>query len=116
MKIKRGTTREVLLIGRIAIKVASFRSYKLFLSGILGNMQEKFWWSSLVLHRDKMCPVLFVGPLKIIIVMRRADSANLSRDEAIVLSKEFLELGIPVEGKPCSFGKINGKIIAVDYG
>lgn len=114
MKIKRGTTREVLLIGKYAVKFASVRSYRLFLRGILGNMQERMFSKNL--NVVGMCPVLFSGPLLLFIIMPRCENPGLTRNEAEEIAKKMRDTGIPVESKPCSFGIYKGKIVAVDYG
>jgi len=113
MKYKRGMTREVFLIGRYAFKIPSFRSYRLFLRGILGNIQEKEFST---MKDDRMCPVIFSTPLKFLIVMPRCTESNLSKKEAVKLSKSKEWFSVPVEGKPCSFGYYKGKLVAIDYG
>lgn len=114
IEFKRGITREVFLIGGIVIKIPSFRKYTLFLMGILSNIQERRWTKNL--KTDRICPVLFKSPLGLIIIMPRCKPSGLSWDEAEEKSKEFKELGIPVEGKPCSFGWYKDRLVAVDYG
>ena len=66
----------------------------------------------------ELCPVLFALPGGFLNVMRRAEP--LTREEFFALDfKAFVEkLGycVPVENKLDSFGKLSGKIVAVDYG
>lgn len=62
MKMAYGTTRAVLLIGRLAIKFPTMVEWRLFLYGMLGNMQEAVWWNGLPDSREMMCPVLFSMP------------------------------------------------------
>ena len=115
MEIKHGTTRVVVLTGRYAFKLPTYVQWNLFLHGLLANMQEatfsKTGW-------PKLCPVRFHIPGGFLTVMDRAEP--LTRDEFFNLNiDEWTENGdyvIPVEAKLDSFGKLNGKIVAVDYG
>lgn len=113
--IRRGTTRTVLLLGRWAIKVPSHVSWRLFLIGLLANMQERQF---AVTGWPELCPVVFGLPGGWFIVMRRA--APLTDEEWDVFDPQgFCDPGdrtIPAEAKRDSFGKLNGGIVAVDYG
>lgn len=40
---KQGCTRTVFLTKKYAFKIPTFKSYKLFISGIQANLEEKFW-------------------------------------------------------------------------
>lgn len=72
----------------------------------------------------ELCPVVFACLGGWFIVMRRAEP--LTRDEFLSLNyAEWIkggqslpngELVIPVENKLDSFGKVDGRIVAVDYG
>jgi len=72
IKVCYGTTRIVLLISSWAIKVPSCVEWRLFLWGILGNIQEAQLWNKMPNARDMMCPILFTSPGKLLIIMRRA--------------------------------------------
>lgn len=113
--IKYGSTRIVLLIGQYAIKVPTVVEWRLFLLGLLANLQEVKFSRT---QWPKLCPVVFSVPLGILLVMRRA--TPLSRQEfddfdfdAFVETDEYV---VPVENKLDSFGWLNGRIVAVDYG
>lgn len=115
IKHKRGITREVFLIGKLAFKIPSFRTYPLFLTGVLCNIQERNFSKNL--KSDLICPVLFKSPLGFLIIMPRCEPTNLqSFDDVQKIIEPFREAGIPVESKPCSFGIYKGKLVAVDYG
>lgn len=111
----RGTTRNVLLIGRWAVKVPSITEWRLFLLGLLANMQEarfsRCGW-------QELCPVVFSIPSGLLIVMHRAEP--ITRDEFFAIDVELWrdrgEYIIPVEAKLDSFGRLNGRVVAVDYG
>jgi len=109
--LKRGITREVLLIGKYAFKFPSFRSWWLFLEGLQCNMNE--------LQRQRcsehFCPILFKLPGGFLIVMPRATETSLTDDEYEEFRK-INELHCYVERKDCSFGILKGKLTAVDYG
>jgi hypothetical protein len=128
-----GITRMVFLVGRHALKLPQVRyGWRLFLQGLLANMQESAW------NRDggfpELCPVTFSLPGGWLVVMMRAqplsdeDWRQFLRDrmgeDAIKTYHPRDELRswtggdylIPVEIKPCSFGKLDGRIVAVDYG
>lgn len=121
MKRVFGTHRTVYLIGSLAIKVPVFSDWRMFLTGLLANMQEarfsKAKW-------PQLCPVLFACPGGWFTVMRRAEP--LSREQFFALDyAEWIKGGndlpkgewvIPVENKLDSFGLLNGRIVAVDYG
>lgn len=115
---KYGTTRAVLLIGQYAIKVPSFVEWRLFLYGLLGNMQEVVFWKGLPTSRSMMCPVLFSIPGGFLIIMRRAESVSVEEflEKSQKWFNEARNLSIPVENKVDSWGRINNKIVAVDYG
>ena len=104
--MKKGSTRQVLFIGKYAIKFPLCESWETFIQGILHNINEKKW--SVL---PKFCPVLFsLGGL-----------LNIMPKCGVITDKEFKNIkmddyfSIP-EKKISSFGKLNGKIVAVDYG
>ena len=114
--IRHGSTRTVILIARYAIKIPSFVEWRLFLYGLLGNMQESLWSKCGI---DRLCKVLFSIPGGFIVVMERAEP--LTREEFDKFDYDgFIkdcDLCLTfIENKYDSFGKIGGKIVAVDYG
>ena len=113
-----GSTRTAILVGDYAIKIPSFVEYRLFLYGLLGNMQEKTFWDGLPDSREYMCPIIFAMPGGFFNIMRRAKPVTMEQflvnadrwyDEAISHS-------IPVENKMDSWGILDGKLVVVDYG
>lgn len=66
----------------------------------------------------ELCPVLFADPLGFVVVMRRAKP--LSEEEWAGFDYAGFvdggEYGVPAENKRSSFGWLNGRIVAVDYG
>ncbi len=121
MQIKKGTTRTVLLIGNYAIKIARFwtpykgHKWKMFLRGILANIDESFWYS-VSLKKNRLCPVKWKSPLILILIMERAEE-YLPEDYTYTnedLYKIFKDL--PLDLKKENFGILkNGEIVLVDY-
>ena len=121
MKNKLGCTRYVFLTRRYAIKVPQFKyEWRHFLLGLLANMQEV----SLYTTKDsRLCPILFYILGGWLIVMPRCKP--ISREDFMNLDihkfwtsdiDEKAEWYIPVENKQDSFGWLNNKIVALDYG
>lgn len=115
-RIAYGCTRRVFLIGNFAIKIPNFfDEWRLGLLGLLSNMQEaqfsKTGW-------PELCPVRFSIPGGFLVVMDRA--RELTEDEFLELDlKTWVDRGeymIPAEIKTNSFGYLNGKLVAIDYG
>jgi len=103
------------LIGSWAVKFPALSAWHLFLLGLLGNMQERQFSK---LGWPELCPVTWSIPGGWLVVMRRA--LPLTRDEFQDLDfDEFRikdEYTVPVENKLDSFGWIDGRLVAVDYG
>ena len=115
-ELKQGATRNVLLTKRYAIKMPRLVEWRLFLHGLLANMQDTEFWRHL--HSDKLCPVLFSIPGGFLLAMPRA--VAFSREDHAVLDFDaFVDAGswvVPVEDKQDSFGWYQGRIVALDYG
>jgi hypothetical protein len=121
-----GVTRTVILTKRWAIKLPTLvYGWKYFLYGILANLQEIDWSGS----DERLCPVRLASPGGLVIVMPRCqaltDEAYSTEVESIyprwaaqcdTSTGEVLSYDLPVEMKPSSFGRLNGKVVAVDYG
>lgn len=128
MKCDRtGCTRIVFLTKKWAIKVPNFLSgWRLFLHGLLANSQEVQFcqgdW-----HEGKLCPIPFAlwGGWLIVMpkvkVLTDKEFCKMNENWLIVKSKkEFSDCVvdgyIPAEWKSNSFGKLDGKIVCIDYG
>lgn len=110
-----GSTRIVILINNYALKIPSFRSWKLFLTGLICNIKEtefsKTQW-------EELCPIVFSTWGGFLNIMKRTQPLTKKEWEMFDYNK-FInkkEYTIPVEMKYCSFGTLKGKIVAVDYG
>lgn len=122
MKVDRtGCSRIVLLTKNYAWKVPNFiasdntLSWRSFCQGMLANMQEvtfsKTGWVEL-------CPVRWYLPLGLLVVMPKV--RLLTDNEFCAMDfKAFTENDdyyVPVEEKANSFGWLDGRIVAIDYG
>ena len=120
-RIEFGCTSYVLLIGRLAIKVPTLRSWKHFLLGLIANMQERDFSAS---KWQQLCPVLFSVWGGWLVVMRRAEPLKESDWPAFydhikdgwLCGVEGDGYYIPCEPKINSFGWYQGRIVCVDYG
>src|ERR1051326_2954660 len=120
-----GVTRTVVLTRRFAIKVPTLvYGWRMFLYGLLANMQECAWSGA----DERLCPVRFALPGGLLIIMPRCEAltdeefiANVIPKWGQVADEETgmplpYSVNLPVEVKSCSFGRLKGKIVAVDYG
>lgn len=110
-----GVTRLVILTKNYAIKIPNFcRGWRMFLHGLICNMHEKMFSDT---KWEQLCPIVFAVWGGWLVVMKRArpltDEEWNSFDCETFVKEPNL---IPVETKRCSFGVLNGKIVAVDYG
>lgn len=118
-RITAGITRTVFLVGNVAIKVPCARyGWEKWLRGLLANMQERAWAKA---NYPELCPILFSDPLGFVVIMPRCDI--LARPLTPMEYHRFFEdiypqrgYRIPSENKPDSFGYLNGRLVAVDYG
>lgn len=113
--MKQGATRNVFLTKRYAIKLPRWSEWRLFLQGLLANMQERVFWTT---EWPELCPVVWSLSGGWIVVMARAK--ELTRNEWNEFDAEQWrdreEYTIPVENKRDSFGWFQGRIVAIDYG
>lgn len=116
MTKRYGTHRTVYLIGKYAIKRPVFVEWRLFLYGLLANMQEARFWRET--KWPELCPVVFAVRGGFLTVMRRAEP--LGRVDFFHFDPEIWrerkDYTVPVESKLDSFGVLDGRIVAVDYG
>ena len=115
IEIKYGTTRTVFLFRNLAIKIPNHVEWRLFLHGLLANMQEtkfsKTGW-------PELCPILFSIPGGFLNIMKRA--RPLTREEFFSLNvdewREKEDYIVPCENKLDNFGCLDGRIVTIDYG
>lgn len=113
--MKQGSSRNVILIGRYAIKFPRFYSWYGFLLGLCSNITESQFSSELM--TPYLAKVKFSDPIGIILVMERADF--ILEEESLALKHFFREArknGCPVDPRPCNVGSFKGKLKLIDYG
>lgn len=111
-----GCTRAVFLIGPWAIKFPTvIYGWRLFLLGLLANMQEQIFSRT---GWPELCPVLWGVSGGWLVVMRRAKILTEEEFERLDLESwvNRNDYTIPAEIKHDSFGWLDGKLVAVDYG
>ena len=116
MQINReGCTRIVILTKRFAVKIPNIFSWRLMLYGLLANHQERTFSR---LGWPEVCPIRFSLPFAVCVVMEKAQPMTFEQwqsfDYESFCIKESYK--VPVELKRDSFGWLNGRVVAVDYG
>lgn len=117
LKKRNGATRQVFLTKRYAIKIPSFYSWKLFLTGLCCNITEHEFTS---LNDPYLCPVIWKSWLGLVIVMPRTkEVTNIglwkteihhARHHTLVESMYMSDC------KPSNYGYLKGKLVKIDYG
>jgi hypothetical protein len=113
--IKSGATRNVLLIGKYALKFPVFSSHKFFLVGCLHNWQERVFYKASDMYcintKHLMCPSIFCSWFGILQIQLRA--TQLDRE---LTNKEInLFSAVCSDIKKENFGLLNNKLICIDY-
>lgn len=108
-----GVFRRVIAVGALAFKLPRPRE---FARGMRCNRWEREMW--FVWRRkygwENLCPILFADPLGLLVVMARADQP-LTHEEVRAATPDYYP-DITAETKPEDYGRIAGRIVAVDYG
>jgi len=111
IELKRGANRIVWLVGNWALKLPRLQSWRGFLFALINNQTE------VERQGPGYCPVVFWIPGGWLTVQRRAEPLTRLEWELFDSSRFIRAYGLQgVETKPCSFGKVDGQIVAVDYG
>lgn len=117
MTMKRGMSRYVFTVGSYVLKVPRADRWSRFLWGLLGNMQEAEFGS---LGWPELCPVVFSLPLGFAVVAKRAEVCryDIPVDELKAVVERAGNEGrcVPAELKASSWGTLDGRLVAVDYG
>lgn len=114
MEIKYGSSRTVILTKNYAFKLPYIGRWRNFLWGLLANMQEVDFNT---LNDERLAKVIFHLPAGFLVVMKRAEpltTFNKKFFAEFCAKRKGLEL--PTELKKDSFGYIDGKLVAIDYG
>ena len=113
----KGSSRWVFVIGNFALKIPSLKSWRRFLYGLLANMQE-LEFNTMKEAQDKLCPIKFYFPLGFLVIMPKVrvlkdGELTMLQLQEFCINKTYV---IPAEHKCDSFGYLNGKLVAIDYG
>jgi len=121
MNIKLGSTRRVFVFRNFVIKIPNTQEYKLFLNGILSNLQEKLFSK---MNRLDLAKVKYCDRFGLILIMEKAkefDYNNLNWLEfKNALEEKYknddMKEFMLSDAKPTNWGIINGELVKIDYG
>lgn len=125
VELHRGASRLVLLLGPWAIKFGWRRySHAEFMTGPESNRFEFSQWRKFRDRTDELCPNIWADRFGLVLVMRRIDRELTDVEFAELVFDRWIDRYSPacpdahpkVEMKPSSFGWLEGRIIAIDYG
>ncbi|MGL5013975.1 MAG: hypothetical protein ACRC6V_06750 [Bacteroidales bacterium] len=115
----KGSTRIVFIFEKFVIKIPTFKSWKLFLTGILANLQERQFSK---IHNKNLARVVLSDPLGLIIVMERVREIRNRGLFFVELQKICCESDLHLDFwlsdcKPENYGYNNkGKLVKLDFG
>ena len=117
---KRGSTRIVFVFKHFVIKFPSPASWKLFLHGLLANIQEGSFTKSMI-NQTGLTPVYYFNSLGFCVISKRARTVNhrglfwveLTR---LVATSELHKDFWSSDAKPENFGFINNQLVKIDLG
>jgi len=113
MNVQQGSSRFVILTKNYVLKLPFNKTWTRFLWGLIANMNEIRFNK---MQDERLAKVIFSLPGGFLVVMKRAEPLmNFDRKflTDFCCSKDWK---IPAEIKKDSFGYINGKLVAIDYG
>ena len=123
MKLKKGTSRLVILVFGFAIKFPRvYKRYKghrqkMFITGLLGNLNERLWYKNC--ENKKSFPRLyFTAPFGIFSIHQRARELTEEEFDWYSNGHKILEnfKSCPMDFKKENFGFIRDKLVMIDYG
>lgn len=113
MKLKKGYSRAVWLVGNYAFKFPRLSSGRQFACGLLSNIREAENWAGAADDRSHLAPVLWAAASGALLIMRRAKPMSPSIQKQQL--EDRLKQAVGYDLKRSSFGMIDGNIVAVDY-
>lgn len=107
-----GVFRNVLLLGRIAVKLPRLRAFN---AGLQCNRWEREMWR---VWRPKfrwqhLCPIICADPLGFVVVMPRAEPVT---QEEVDREMPDYYPAINAECKAADHGRVGGQLLILDYG
>jgi len=111
--VPKGVFRRVLLVGPWALKLPRIRNLP---AGLRCNRWEREVWQRWrpAFGWEGLCPVLFADPFGLVVVMPRAEQP-VSQAEAHAAVPDHYPAPW-CEGKPQDYGRVAGRVVALDYG
>jgi len=132
--IKKGSSRLVLVLAHVVIKVPNpLYSWRHFITGLLANMTERdvYCWNTGNYDQGAgclLCPVLWGSWGGWVLIMQRADiathileCAEQDYDDEYESKrgdryKPWIDAGFGGDDKPDNYGYLNGRLVKTDYG
>lgn len=117
MPIKRGVSRTVLLVGRWAVKLPSWRNGAIFwLRGLLANCLEAERWQ--LSHHPHLARVIWCAPLGVIQVMVRYDRlVGVPLPQGALAVFPFIQPAWCIDNNGANIAVADdGRLILIDYG
>jgi hypothetical protein len=115
MRIKRGDTRVVLLIGSFAFKFPRYTTQRFFLQGCIDNISERVFYKTSerygIALKHKLSVSLFCSWFGFIQIQKRCLPLNRELQN---IEKEYFK-GVTTDQKSDNFGIYNGVIVCLDY-
>jgi len=119
VKICGGATRLVLVFKSFVVKVPTFLSWRLFLHGLLANMQEELFSGV----NDCLCPVIWADIFGFVLIMKRAyvipnriNHLNFCNYLEAKYKNNNMREFILSDSKPSNWGILKGNLVKIDYG
>jgi hypothetical protein len=117
MRAEAGAYRRVRFTRRFAIK---FPRASNFAKGMRCNRWEREMWQKwrprFPHFAHQLCPIKFADPFGCVVVMARADRpVTLEEIDAAGYDNDYPDIHVEF-GKIENWGKLDGRIVAVDYG
>jgi hypothetical protein len=108
-----GTFRHVILAGRLALKLPRLRN---FATGMQCNRWEREMWRTWQpkFRWENLCPIKFADRFGLVVVMLRARQP-VTQQEVEAADPDCYP-DIDVEWKPENWGRVNDRMVAIDYG
>jgi hypothetical protein len=108
-----GVYRRVILVWQFAVKVPHLHNA---LSGLRCNRWEREMWRVWrpAFGWKNLCPIEFSDPLGFIVVMPRATQPVTIEEVDEAIGDYYPD--ITSESKAADFGRVDGRVLALDYG
>lgn len=120
MKINlKGSTRFVFMFSKVVVKIPSLKSWRLFLNGVLANLQERQFSK---MNNKNLASIILSDPIGLMVVMERVKEVRHRGLFFIELQKICCESDLHVDFwmsdcKPENYGYNNkGKLVKLDFG